>query len=161
MQNSISPRSLNRFLRLRPTLGQLMDLCEENYALLLKLAPGLTKMTGHFHSLRQPETDLHLEIFEQSPYTTLLRLTHFFQETGEADPDITLRAYHDSRQLEIIDLKKKKLKINTYQQPGLMLKWKANLFINKWLQFCISQQHSFDPERQQPPRRHEKPVPVS
>ena len=56
--------------------------------------------------------DLHLEVIDQAPYTTLLRLTYFFPFEDErvhrlpqADPDALLRAYHDARQVEVIDLR--------------------------------------------------------
>lgn len=129
-----------------------MDLCEENYRLLLKLAPDLKSMQGEFCSSCLPHMDLHLEILEQSPYTTLVHLTYFFNDTlKEADPDAVLRVYHDSRQLEVIDLKQKTLPIlNNYQHPGLLLKWRANNFISKWLSYCLFQGHSFDVSQQEP-----------
>jgi len=145
MQPFFNPSKLNRLLRFKPTLGQLMDLCEENYRLLLKLSPELHQMQGHYHSTKTANVDLHLEILEQSRYTTLLRLTYLFADGQQPDPDTTLRVYHDSRQLEIIDLKQKRLfGKHSYQHPALFMKWRANVFINKWLSYCIKQQHSFN-----------------
>ena len=113
----------------------------------IKLAPELKQMTGKYLSTRLPHMDLHLEILEQSPYTTLIHLTYFFDQSTEADPDTVLRVYHDSRQLEVIDLKQKYLPtIHSYDHPGLLMKWKANVFISKWLSYCLHQGHSFNPQ---------------
>ena len=147
MQKPDFPWKLINTLKFKPNVGQLMDLCEENYALLAKLAPELKQMTGKYLSTRLPHMDLHLEILEQSPYTTLIHLTYYFDQSTEADPDTVLRVYHDSRQLEVIDLKQKYLPtIHSYDHPGLLMKWKANVFISKWLSYCLHQGHSFNPQ---------------
>ena len=59
----------------RPTIGNLMGLCEENYGALMRLIPDLRGIQGESRSALDQDLDLHLEILEQSPYTTLLRLT--------------------------------------------------------------------------------------
>ena len=88
-----------------------MSLCEENYHLLLRMIPELRRVQGELRASRMGGPDLHLEIIEQSRYTTLLRLTYLFpyadgkvHRVGEADPDALLRVYHDAGQVEVIDL---------------------------------------------------------
>ena len=135
----------------RPTVGALMCLCEENYRRLLRLVPELKQARGEYVSARETGIDLHLEILEQSPFTSLLRLTHFFPyEDGlvhrvqQADPDASLRAYHDAGQVEVLDLRQTALPLhNHYQSPALEAKWKANLFLSKWLAYCVRQGHRF------------------
>ena len=145
MQKPNYPWNLNGALRFKPSVGQLMDLCEENYYLILKLAPDIHQMQGKYQSTQLPHIDLHLEILEQSPYTSLIHLTYFFDHSRNADPDTVLRVYHDSRQVEVIDLKQKYLPvIHSYDHPGLLMKWKANIFISKWLSYCLHQGHTFD-----------------
>ena len=147
MPNTIYPWKLVNSLRAKPTLGQLVDLCEENYSLLHKIAPDLKNMQGKYISSCSPHIDLHLEILEQSPYTSLIHLTYFFEQQNAGNPDAILRVYHDSRQLEVIDLKEKSLPLlNSYQHPGLLLKWKANIFVSKWLSYCRFQGHHFAAE---------------
>jgi uncharacterized protein YqiB (DUF1249 family) len=98
--------------------------------------------------------DLHLEIIEQAPYTTLLRLTYFFPHNDgrvhripQADPDALLRVYHDAGQVEVLDLRQTSLPIRrNYQYPALETKWRANLFLSKWLAFCARQGHRFPNE---------------
>jgi uncharacterized protein YqiB (DUF1249 family) len=90
--------------------------------------------------------DLHLEILEQTPYTSLIHLTHHFpnQEGQIADPDATIRAYHDSRQLDVLELRQSALPLNRWgSHPTLEQRWKINLFLSKWLAYCIHQGHFF------------------
>ena len=95
--------------------------------------------------------DLYLEILEQTPYTTLIHLTYYFehQEGQRPDPDATLRAYHDARQIEILTLQQRIIPLNRgAQHPTLEQKWKINLFASKWLAYCVRQGHLFPKESQ-------------
>jgi uncharacterized protein YqiB (DUF1249 family) len=141
----------------RPSVGSLMTLCEENYAALKRLVPDLTELRGELSSRSRGDMDLHLEIIEQARYTTLLRITYFFPHDDggvhripQADPDALLRAYHDARQVEVIDLRQTALPLhNRYQAPALVAKWRANLFLSKWLGYCVRLGHRF-PRRSGP-----------
>ena len=136
----------------RPTVGALMSLCEENYRALARMIPDLPLLQGESRSRLDEGLDLNLEILEQSPYTTLLRLTYFvpYEDGGlvhrgpEPDPDALLRVYHDAGQVEVLDLRQTTLPIhNHYQSPALETKWRVSLFLSKWLAFCIRQGHRF------------------
>lgn len=134
----------------RPDVGALMALCEENFNLMLRLAPELRQLSGRLASSRRGVIDLHLEIQEQSRYTTQVRLTHLFTARGDPqpqpDPDVCLRIYHDARQTEVLGLRQSVLPLRkTYAHPALVDKWQANLFLSKWLAFCLRQGHSFGP----------------
>lgn len=143
------------FLKLiagHPDVGALMSLCEENFVLMRRLAPGLsTYAAGHNVSRRPGTVDLHLEIEEQARYTTLVHLTHRFTASDtletHADPDARLRVYHDARQVEVLELRQSILPLRTrYAHPALADKWRANLFLSKWLLFCLRQGHGFAPD---------------
>jgi hypothetical protein len=145
----------------RPSVGHLMRLCEENYGRLRRLAPGLPHWRGDYRSTGADGMDLHLEIIQQSPYTSLLRLTYFFPHGDgqehrilQADPDALLRAYHDARQVEVIDLRQTALPLHRdYLSPALEAKWRANSFLAKWLAYCVRGGHRFDPGPcSEPPR---------
>jgi hypothetical protein len=135
----------------RPSVGSLMALCEENYVKLQQLVPDLRGMRGELRSMPERGMDLHLEVIEQARYTTLLRLTYFFphddgqvHHVPQADPDALLRAYHDACQVEVLDLRQTALPLhNHYQSPALESKWKANLFLSKWLEYCVILGHQF------------------
>ncbi|QGU32953.1 DUF1249 domain-containing protein [Thermochromatium tepidum] len=144
------------FLKLimgHPDIGALMSLCEENFVLLRRLAPGLnTYPNGQYLSRRPGVVDLHLGIEQQARYTTLVHLTHRFTdaETREThfDPDARLRVYYDARQVEVLELRQSILPLRTrYAHPALADKWRANLFLSKWLMFCLRQGHGFAPNQ--------------
>jgi uncharacterized protein YqiB (DUF1249 family) len=124
-----------------------MSLCEENYRLLSRMIPELRSMQGELRSARVDGPDLHLEIIDQSRYTSLLRLTYIFpyadgrlHRVGEADPDALLRVYHDAGQVEVVDLLETALPLRSdYRSPALEAKWKVNLFLSKWLNYCLRQ----------------------
>jgi uncharacterized protein YqiB (DUF1249 family) len=132
----------------RPTLGGLMALCEENYALLSRLVIDMREHRGHGRSRLNQGMDLHLEVLEQTPYTSLLHLTYYFSQAGASlpDPDASLRAYHDANQVEVLDLRQTALPLPSRGNfPTLEQKWRANLFLSKWLSYCVAQGHCFIP----------------
>lgn len=148
-----------------PTVGNLMELCERNFTLLGRLSPDLAVMAGAYRSVVPGAAALQLDVLEQNRYTTVVRLTHVFAGDGchDPDPDARVRIYHDARQAEVVELRQSVLPVaGLYDHPGLQQKWRANLFLGRWLQFCIVQGHSFtnaEPER----RRHDtvaEPVPA-
>jgi uncharacterized protein YqiB (DUF1249 family) len=134
-----------------------MSLCEENYAALMRLIPELRRIQGEETLVNQSRQDLHLEVLEQAPYTTLLRLTHYFPHDDglihrqqNPEPDALLRAYHDARQVEVLDLRQTVLPIRTdYRYPALDSKWKVNLFLFKWMHFCLVQGYRCIPKLQE------------
>ena len=146
MRAPLYPWNLRPLYTSCPSLGCLMDLCEENYRVLIRLVPQLREMEGYLRSGLPQGMDLHLEILEQTPYTTLLHLTYYFSHDAgvEPDPDTTLRAYHDAAQVEVQDLRQTALPLARGPHfPTLEQKWKANQFLSKWLAFCVTQGHLF------------------
>jgi uncharacterized protein YqiB (DUF1249 family) len=125
-----------------------MALCEENYGALLQLAPRLPELTDQLRSKPEGVAELLLCIVEQSPYTTTLRLTHVLRGNAAtqhpSEPDALLRAYHDAEQVEVLNLRQTVLPIlSHYQAPALAAKWRANLFVSKWLGYCLNQGYQF------------------
>ncbi len=146
MRRAWYPWHMRELLTGRPSVGRLMDLCDENYYHMLRLAPGVRRMEGGFLSRLEGAMDLYLEILEQTPYTSLIHLTYFFaHESGQRpDPDATLRLYHDSAQAEILELRQKALPLGAGREwPSLEQKWRANLFLSKWLSYCLGQGHRY------------------
>jgi len=130
----------------RPNVGRLVELCEESYRYLHKLLPDLAHMQGRYRSTGDEHADLFLEVVEHTRYTSVIHLTYYFeQERGmEPEPDVMLRVYHDAKQVEVIDLQQSRLPVhNLYEAPGLRNKWQVNLFVSRWLAFCVLQGHRF------------------
>ncbi len=137
---------IQRLLATAPSVGDLLALCEENYHALHGLVPQLRRLEGRHCSRRADHQDLYLTIVEQTPYTTLLRLTYEFPQAGGdlPDPDVLLRVYHDAQQVEVEDLRQQNLPTHRlFEPPGLLNKWRLNLFVSKWLAFCLRQGHLF------------------
>ena len=149
------PWSLRSLLTGRPSMGALLDLSEDNYRLLMRLVPDLPRLEGRLISSRGQGMDLHLEVQEQTPYTSLIHLTYYFPHAeGQApDPDARLRVYHDSRQVDVLDLSQSALPLQRWGgHPTLEQRWKINLFLSKWLAYCTLQGHVFSGDRVSIPR---------
>ncbi|MES9944502.1 MAG: DUF1249 domain-containing protein [Candidatus Thiodiazotropha sp.] len=147
MYRASYPWNIRKMLSARPSVGMVLDLSEENYASLMRLAPALAEMSGKYQSNLARGMDLHLEALEQTPYTTLVHLTYYFSHVvGDyPDPDATLRVYHDSRQIDVMDLRQSSLPLHRWGgNPTLEQRWRINLFLSKWLHYCVAQGHGFD-----------------
>ncbi|MES9854733.1 MAG: DUF1249 domain-containing protein [Candidatus Thiodiazotropha sp. L084R] len=140
---------MKRLLSLRPTMGSVLDLSEENYSLLLRMAPDIKSQVGEYRSRLGDSMDLYLDVIEQTPYTTLVHLTYYFTHVvGDyPDPDAMLRVYHDSKQIDVIDIRQSTLPLQRWgANPTLEQRWKINLFLSKWLRYCAEQGHTFQIE---------------
>jgi uncharacterized protein len=127
-------------------VGAVLAQSEENYAHLMRLAPDLAILEGRQLSSLGHGMDLHLEIHDQTPYTSLIHLTYYFPHAvgHYPDPDATLRVYHDFRQVDVLDLRQSSLPLERWgSSPTLEQRWKINLFLSKWLNYCILQGHRF------------------
>ncbi len=146
MKRSDYPWSM-KFLRMsHPGIDLVQRLSEENYHHLLRLAPDLPLLEGkHISSLGQG-VDLYLDVHDQTPYTSLIHLTYYFPHAvgHYPDPDAMLRVYHDFRQVDVLDLRQSALPMQRWgSNPTLEQRWKINLFLSKWLNFCTLQGHYF------------------
>ncbi|MHB1241505.1 MAG: DUF1249 domain-containing protein [Gammaproteobacteria bacterium] len=136
----------------RRSFAGLMALYETNYARLQKLVP-------HLHTIRGPEAassagalDLYLEVLDRTRYTTTLSLTYYFRHDGEsvAEPDARIRIYHDARMAEVLGCRDHRTGVRAggvAGSAGLMLarRWEVNLFLEKWLNYCLRQDYDFRP----------------
>jgi uncharacterized protein YqiB (DUF1249 family) len=93
---------------------------------------------------------LHLSVIERSRYTTTLRLTYIFEEEGGAcaDPDLTIRVYHDARLAEVQACARwhrhtllEALRSQLARDLGD--RWLRNIMLNKWLDYCVERGHRF------------------
>jgi hypothetical protein len=138
--------------RARPvSFVSLMTLYESNYIRLRSLVGDVRGLAGTGVSRVTGDLDLHIEALEQSPYTTILRLTYFFAEAGAAvaDPDLEVRVYHDARLAEASRC------VRWARHPGLARlqhewpaalgeRWRRNMLLNKWLDYCAERGHRLD-----------------
>lgn len=131
------------------TFATLMELYENNYILLRRLAPQLQDMEGDYISRVPGSVDLYLRILEQTPYTSSAVLTHYFRQPTPctAQPDLRLRVYHDARAGEVLpDTDVSHFDLWKGPHPPyktLEWRWELNRFLNRWLRYCLSEGHSF------------------
>lgn len=150
---SIQKRANGRALvKIAPGLGPLnylLNLYEENFTLLLKLLGSVRNYSGAHLSHVPSRPPLWLEVIEQQPYTSILRITHSFNAArGMAlDPNAYVRVYHDTKQAEIThcfvgaDLKK----LYSLDAPLHEVNEKRaqmTAFFNKWLRYLLDAGHS-------------------
>ncbi|MDX1453899.1 MAG: DUF1249 domain-containing protein [Gammaproteobacteria bacterium] len=129
----------------------LMALYESNYRRLGKLLGNRRALPDEAVSAVRDDLDLHLRVEEQTPYTTTFRLTYRFGEdgSGEADPDLQVRIYHDVQVAEVLSCKPTHRhhmlkRFDARGQNELASRWQRNLLLNKWLEYCLERGHSFD-----------------
>jgi len=128
----------------------LMHLYESNYVRIHWLLDDLASLPPEQCSRPREDLPLYLEVLETSRYTTTLRLTYFFEE-GQglvADPDLTVRVYHDAGLAEAMACRRQHLHAALKQfdtAPGEELgrRWARNSMLNKWLEYCYDHGHRF------------------
>jgi uncharacterized protein YqiB (DUF1249 family) len=126
----------------------LMAVYESNYLRLLRLIPELHTLDRCFRSRVAGECDLFVEIIETSRYTVTLSLTYRLQtdEGLVSDPDITVRAYLDGQQAEVLSIGEKQrhaalLRLVVEHREELDRRWRFNIVLNKWLEYLSDQGH--------------------
>lgn len=132
-----------------------MDVYERNYMLMRLLAPQLRRMSGA-GIISTADEALPLEIvdLEHSRYTSTFRLTYRLSgehRTGR-EPNLAIRLYHDARTCEVMsgllpdDTQERRTRD---LDEGIEL----NLFLFRWLSYCLRQGHGFDGARRQARQR--------
>ena len=143
METTRQKQVIERLALAAPTAGMLGALCEENYRLLTALVPAIAMLNGRYTLEADSGPVLVVEISRQGPWTQDVRMTHSFptpEGGSESDPDAILRVYHDAHQTEVSQFEKQRILPldGLYHVPGLKQKWQANLFLGRWLRYCIS-----------------------
>ena len=137
--------------RARPvSFVSLMSLYESNYLRLRALAGDLRSRSGRAVSTVTGDCDLHLEVLEHAPYTSVVRLTYRFDDPQGPldDPDLELRVYHDARLAEVTAcgrwVRHESLEHVRAGIPAqLGERWLRNMLLNKWLDYCLERGHGF------------------
>ena len=126
-----------------------MDLYENNFLRLRRLISDLPSMPSHAVSSLHGCLSLHMDILEQTKFTTTLRLTYYFDDDNSAEkiaePELTLRVYHDANQVEVLTghLRHGRLHFTNIPSETVRVKWQLNRFLYKWLGYCLYLGHAF------------------
>ena len=135
------PRNSGRF-------ESLMDLYERNYMLMRLLAPELRSMNdGPFVSRAVNTPALELRDISHSKYTSTFKLTYHFEQTDSGckpyEPDLFIRLYHDARSCEVMSGLLPEGRFASRRTRDLENGKRLNLFLHKWLAYCLRQGHTF------------------
>lgn len=143
----LTPVRKGRFANARSFAG-LMEMYEQNYIRLRNLVPDI-EVADEMVSSVSGHHDLYLSITQRCRYTTMMRMTYRFEQSGSPifEPDLHLKMYHDARVVEVQQLHSRTrgpmLMANLIQQ-----KWIMNRFLYKWLGYCQFQGHYFQSMQQ-------------
>ena len=148
-QKRLNARALGKIAPGLGSLSYLLNLYEENFLLLTKLLGSVRDYSGAHLSHVPGKPPLWLEIIEQQPYTSILRITHSFTATRGVvlDPNAYVRVYHDTKQAEtthcFVGAELKKLHslaapLREVNEKRLQM----TTFFNKWLQYLLETGHS-------------------
>ena len=146
------PRSvpdIASLMRETHTLSRIIDVYENNFVRLNRLAPAIDEMDGVLRSRVADALDLYLTLNERTRYTTTVSLTYRFEgdEGLLLEPNARIRVYHDVRAVELLfHSSRRARRMSPWRRgrrPELERKWQMNRFLQKWLGFCHRQGHLF------------------
>lgn len=132
----------------------LMTVYESNFIKLQQLVSSLGSLAASDAtriSVTSRDCDLHLSVAQREPYTTTLNLTYWFpvaRSAPVADPDLTVRVYHDARLAEAVAAVEthhhavlRELALRHSLELGR--RWRRNIMLNKWLDYLLENGHGF------------------
>jgi len=153
--NAVKQKQKKKGIDLRNFAG-LMDVYERNYHLIDQIIPDLELLPNTMVSRINGSLDLYLTILERCKYTTTILLTYYFPVSDDekiADPDLTLKLYHDTRQVEALACMKTGFMpvehSHMNKKPYVDCRWESNIFVGKWLRYSLEQGHVFSLDRLQ------------
>jgi uncharacterized protein YqiB (DUF1249 family) len=127
-----------------------MTIYESNYLKLQHLAEVDAATTTARVSHSPNDCELHLDVLRTERYTTTVRMTYWFLEAGGsvADPDLTIRVYHDARLAEALAARvahrhRVLQDLDPAHAAELGRRWRVNMLLNKWLDYLLEVGHAF------------------
>ncbi len=148
---SSAANTLNSLNRYRPNLSTLMQLCETNYALMMRLflhASTHTEKVGDQYAFFISDAlSYRIIIKEVTRYTTLVNIKQLSNAASYAEilaPTMMIRLYHDARMAEVNASQHIRYIKPRYDYPNERMrhpdeKQQTNEFLKEWLQLCLQQ----------------------
>lgn len=134
---------MNNFKALPNAFEWLLGLYSDNFERLRRLVDARQMLPGRYLIELEGHSDLLLDVLEQQPYTTLLRLSLRFADSMPAeDPESYWRVYHDARQAEVTHCRFDAHRVRLYapDTPARLIaqyRRRMNSFANKWLEHLL------------------------
>ena len=133
----------------------LMTIYESNFIKLTHLCTELRSRPSTpqpaLISRTEQDCDLYLKLLRRERYTTTVNLTYWFEQDSTepvADPDLTLRVYHDASLAEAVSGREEHYHpqlraLALAHSIELDRRWRNNIMFNKWLDYLLDMGHEF------------------
>lgn len=141
--------------RYRVDLCELQACCEANYQRLQRLLPDMRGVSPRPRRValshgEQLVAVLVIEVLENCPYTTSLRVRQEQHPAWLPAPQLEVRAYHDARMAEVVGAARSRSFLGRYPYPNAAMhqpdeKTQLNLFLGEWLGHCQALGHELEP----------------
>jgi len=140
--------------RYRADLLELQAACEANYLRLMRLLPQMrTSQDARRVAMSQGDKLLGvlvLQVLENCPYTSTLRITQEHCLPWLPVPQMEVRVYHDARMAEVTCAENTRRFRGIYAYPNAQMhqpdeKTQLNLFLGEWLGHCLACGHELAP----------------
>ncbi len=138
-------------LRVMPNAFEwLLGLYSDNYLRLQRLLDAKSLAVGRYINACPGKSDLILDVLEQQPYTSLLRLSlRFVESQPSEDPESYWRVYHDAKQAEVTHCRFDAHRVRLFapNTPARLIahyRRRMNSFANKWLEQLIDDGYASD-----------------
>lgn len=144
---------MNTFKVLPNAFEWLLGLYSDNFDRLRSLVDARQMLPGRYVNEVDGQSALLLDILEQQPYTTLLRLSlRFAESTPAEDPESYWRVYHDARQAEVTHCRFDAHRVRLFapETPARLIaqyRRRMNSFANKWLEHLLHSGYAGKPWR--------------
>lgn len=125
-----------------PHVPSLHQLCDNNYAMLLRLLPDCDSEDLSYRFSPTPFLEYQIRILESSRYTSLLEVSQLGSALpGYRHPSMQVRLYHDAQMAEVISAEQIAGILPSYRYPNAQMhqpneKEMLNRFLAEWLTFC-------------------------
>ncbi|WP_441002070.1 DUF1249 domain-containing protein [Pseudocolwellia agarivorans] len=130
----------------KPQLATLMNLCDVNYMLLIKLLADKEEVGQARKFFISDFLSYVVSVNEVTRYTTLVTISQDTIEVGKElsqlfQPKMVIRLYHDARMAEVITSQNIRQVKPRYDYPNSKMhlpdeKQQINMFLKEWLQLC-------------------------
>jgi hypothetical protein len=118
--------------------------CDANYLRLMKLFPSLRDDDVNVFGVVIGDNpyQVHIEVQERGPYTTLIHLTQLPKAPWSTRPALTVRMYHDARSAEVVEYPRGGHFRAVYDYPNRDMqlpdeKAQVNRFLGEFLSMCL------------------------
>lgn len=127
-------------------LRNLLAVAEHNYALLMRLAPGLRAGDDLAFGVTGPAglpAEVRFTVRERGPFTTLFEVTETHATDGWVAPMLaTVRLSHDAAVAEVTEYRRRRRLQARYPYPNPDMlqpdeKLQVNRLLGEWLQHCL------------------------